>query len=112
MDCLFCKIVDKEISSDIIYEDEKVIAFKDTNPQSPIHILVIPKEHIASADNLESEHKELVGHIFIVAKQISKELGLDKGYRIVNNCREDGGQTVNHIHFHILGGRQMMWPPG
>lgn len=112
LDCLFCKIINKEIPSDVIYEDDKVIAFKDINPQAPVHVLIIPKDHIKSADELDAEHKELVGHVFIVAKELSKELGLHNGYRIVNNCSEDGGQTVDHIHFHILGGRQLMWPPG
>lgn len=112
LDCLFCKIVDGEIPSNIVYEDEKIIAFKDTNPQAPVHVLLIPKEHIESANHLNEDHKELVGHIYIVAKDLSKELGLDNGYRIVNNCSKDGGQTVDHIHFHLLGGRQLMWPPG
>lgn len=112
LDCLFCKIIDKEIPSDIIYEDDKVIAFKDNKPQAPVHVLIVPKEHIKSAVDLKSEHKELVGHVFMVAKELSKELGLDNGYRVVNNCGEDGGQTIDHIHFHILGGRQLMWPPG
>lgn len=112
MDCLFCKIIDKKIPSDIVYEDEKVLAFKDVNPQAPVHVLVIPKDHIPSTDYLNNSHKELIGHIFLVAKELSKELGLDNGYRIINNCNEDGGQTVAHIHFHILGGRQLMWPPG
>lgn len=112
MDCLFCKIIDKKIPSDIVYEDEKVLAFKDVNPQAPVHVLVIPKDHIPSTDYLNNSHKELIGHILLVAKELSKELGLDNGYRIINNCNEDGGQTVAHIHFHILGGRQLMWPPG
>lgn len=112
LDCLFCKIIDKEIPSDIIYEDDQVIAFKDINPQAPVHVLIIPREHIKSAADLEDKHKDLVGHVFIVAKKLSKELGLDNGYRVVNNCSVDGGQTVDHIHFHILGGRQLMWPPG
>lgn len=112
MDCLFCKIIDKEIPSHIVYEDDKILAFKDVNPQAPVHVLLIPKEHIASANDLTSDHIDLVGHIFLVAKELSKELGLHNGYRIVNNCSVDGGQTVDHIHFHLLGGRQMMWPPG
>lgn len=112
MDCLFCKIIKKEIPSDFIYEDDKVVAFKDINPQAPVHFLIIPKEHIESADNLKEKHKELVGHIYLTAKKLAEENGLENGYRIVNNCRDDGGQTVGHIHFHVLGGRQMLWPPG
>lgn len=112
MDCLFCKIIEKEIPSEFIYEDDKVVAFKDINPQAPVHFLIIPKEHIESADNLEEKHKELVGHIYLTAKKLAEENGLENGYRIVNNCRDDGGQTVGHIHFHVLGGREMLWPPG
>ena len=111
-DCLFCKIVDGEIESEILYEDEEIIAFPDINPVAPIHILIIPKEHIESADSLEKRHSEMVGKIFLVAKKIAKDMDLDEGYRIVNNCGEDGGQTVKHIHFHLIGGRQLMWPPG
>lgn len=111
-DCLFCKIVDGEIESEILYEDEEIIAFPDINPVAPIHILIIPKEHIESADDLEKRHSEMVGEIFLAAKKIAKDMNLDEGYRIVNNCGEDGGQTVKHIHFHLIGGRQLMWPPG
>lgn len=112
MDCVFCKIINKEIPSEFIYEDEKVAAFKDTSPQAPIHFLIIPKEHIESNDDVDEENSDLIGHIFVVAKKIAKEYGLTNGYRIVNNCKEDGGQTVNHIHFHLLGGRSLLWPPG
>ncbi len=112
MDCLFCKIANKEIPSELIYEDERVIAFKDLNPQAPLHYLIIPKTHIKSADDINEENKDLIGHVIYVASKIAKEKGLDKGYRIVNNCGEDGGQTVDHIHFHLLGKRKMMWPPG
>lgn len=111
-DCLFCKIVDGEIESEILYEDEEIIAFPDINPVAPIHILIIPKEHIESADDLEKRHSEMVGKIFLAAKKIARDMDLDEGYRIVNNCGEDGGQTVKHIHFHLIGGRQLMWPPG
>jgi histidine triad (HIT) family protein len=111
-DCLFCKIINGEIPSTLIYEDEKVIAFKDISPQSPVHFLVIPKEHIESADFIDKDKVPLIGHIFYVASKIAKEQGLECGYRVVNNCGDHGGQTVNHIHFHVLGGRQMMWPPG
>ncbi len=112
MDCLFCKIINKEIPSDLIYEDEKVVAFKDINPQAPIHILVLPKEHIASNNEITEENSSIVGHVFTVIKKLAKDNGLENGYRIVNNCGEDGGQSVNHLHFHLLGGRQMLWPPG
>lgn len=111
--CVFCKIIDKKIPSDILYEDDRVIAFQDLNPKAPVHILVIPKEHIESTNDLDEGDADIVGHIFLVAKKLAKEFGIDKdGYRIVNNCGEFGGQTVSHIHFHILGGRQLMWPPG
>jgi len=111
--CLFCKIINKEIPSEILYEDDRVIAFKDVNPQAPVHILVIPKEHIESANDVDEGNSDVIGHIFAVINRLVKELGIDKdGYRIVNNCGEFGGQTVSHIHFHILGGRQLLWPPG
>lgn len=111
--CIFCKIVQGIIPSDKVYEDDKVLAFKDINPGAPVHLLIIPKLHIGSVNELNEEHKELIGHIFIIAKKLAKELGVDEsGYRIVNNCGEDGGQTVQHIHFHLLGGRSLNWPPG
>lgn len=112
MDCLFCKIINKEIPSDLVYEDEKVVAFKDINPQAPTHILVLPKEHIASNNEITEENEEIVGYIFKVIRKLAEDNGLDNGYRIVNNCGEYGGQSVQHIHFHLLGGRQMLWPPG
>lgn len=111
-DCLFCKIINKDIPSDLLYEDDKIVAFRDINPQAPVHFLVIPKVHIESAVDITEENKDLMGHIFNVAAKLAKDEGLDLGYRIVNNCQEHGGQTVNHIHFHVLGGRQMLWPPG
>lgn len=111
-DCLFCKIVNGEIPSNLIYEDERVVAFEDISPQAPVHYLVIPKEHIQSAAHITEDNNELIGHVFFVAAKIAKERGLDTGYRIVNNCGIDGGQTVEHIHFHILGKRKMLWPPG
>ena len=112
MDCLFCKIASGEIPSKKIYEDEKVYAFYDIDPQAPTHFLVIPKEHIKSCDELTAENAEIVSHIFLVIAKIAKDLGLENGYRIVNNCGEDGGQTVGHMHFHVLGGRLLAWPPG
>jgi len=110
--CLFCNIINGEIPSTLIYEDDKVVAFNDVNPQAPIHFLVIPKEHIQSIDSISHNNKELMGHLLLVATKIAKDKGLDTGYRIVNNCGEDGGQTVGHIHFHVLGKRKMSWPPG
>src|SRR5690625_1145277 len=112
MDCVFCKIAGGEIPSDIIYEDEKVIAFNDQDPQAPIHFLVIPKKHIESLAKLDEADKDLIGHIFMVIKKISEDLGLENGYRVVNNTGEDGGQTVKHMHFHVLAERSLQWPPG
>lgn len=113
MDCLFCKIVSKEIPAEIIYEDEKVIAFNDINPQGPVHFLVIPKKHIASLDEIEAEDEALLGHIMKTIVILANEKGIsDKGYRVVNNIGANGGQTVAHLHFHVIGGRSMTWPPG
>ena len=112
MDCIFCKIANGEIPSKKAYEDERILAFYDLDPQAPVHILLIPKTHIASANELTEENADVVSHIFLTAAKLAKELGVDKGYRIVNNCGEDGGQTVHHLHFHLLGGRSMKWPPG
>lgn len=105
MSCIFCKIINKEIPSKFVYEDEKVIAINDINPAAPVHVLVMPKEHIESANYLDEDNIEIVGDIFLAIKKIVKELGIDeKGYRVIMNCNEDGGQTVMHLHFHILGG--------
>lgn len=111
-DCIFCKIVNGEIASKFLYEDDEFIAFSDINPIAPIHILIIPKTHIASADDIDEENSYLIGKIFRIASKLAKDMGLENGYRVVNNCKEDGGQSVGHIHFHLLGGRQMLWPPG
>ncbi|MBE6097102.1 MAG: histidine triad nucleotide-binding protein [Schwartzia succinivorans] len=113
-DCIFCKIAQKEIPSTLVYEDELVAAFKDLEPQAPFHALVIPKKHVESIAALKAEDKELTAHILCdVIPQIAKEQGLtEKGFRVVANTGEDGGQTVKHLHFHILGGRSMQWPPG
>lgn len=110
--CIFCKIGRGEIPSEKLYEDEKALVFKDLNPQAPTHFLAIPKKHIAHIDEIEEGDKELIGHIYYVISELSKELGLDKGFRVIANCREDGGQTVDHIHFHVLAGRSLNWPPG
>ena len=112
MDCVFCKIVSGEIPSKKAYEDDKVLAFFDLEPQAPVHILIIPKEHIESVDRVNSQNSQIIGYIFEIAAKLAKEFGLSKGYRIVSNCGEDGGQTVGHLHFHLLGGRFMQWPPG
>lgn len=112
MDCLFCNIVKGQIPSEKVYEDNDVYAFKDVNPEAPVHILIIPKRHIKSVDELEETDKELVGHIFLVAKKLAKENKLENGYRIVSNIGEEGGQSVKHLHFHLLGGRSFNWPPG
>ena len=113
MDCLFCKISKGEIPSTKVYEDNLVYAFLDIEPQAPVHIIIIPKEHIASANELNDDSAGVVGHIFAVAAKIAKEQGFAQdGYRIVNNCGKNGGQTVGHLHFHVLAGRNLGWPPG
>ena len=112
MDCIFCKIAAGEIPSKKAYEDESVLAFYDLEPQAPVHILIIPKAHIASCAEITEENSAVVAHIFEVAAKLGKELGLDNGYRIVNNCGSDGGQTVHHLHFHLMGGRRFGWPAG
>ena len=112
MDCIFCKIACGDIPATKVYEDETVVAFNDLEPQAPTHILIIPKMHIASADEINEANSAVVAHIFEVAAKIAKEKGLSNGYRIVNNCGADGGQTVKHLHFHLMGGRQFSWPAG
>lgn len=108
MDCLFCKIAAGEIPSTKVYEDEAVLAFKDINPMAPVHILVIPKEHIAdSAADITAENSATVAHIFEIIAKIAKEQGLDNGFRVITNSGEDGAQTIQHIHFHILGGKKL-----
>ena len=113
MDCLFCKIIAGEIPSARVYENDKVYAFRDISPEAPVHVLIVPKEHIASANELTAENADVVTDIFLAAKEIAVQEGIaEGGYRIVNNCGEDGGQTVQHLHFHLLGGRSLAWPPG
>ena len=107
MDCIFCKIVKGDIPSNKVYEDDTVLAFHDIAPQMPVHVIVIPKMHIASAAEVNEDNSAVIGHIFEVIPKIAKDLGLDNGFRIINNCGEDGGQTVGHIHFHILGGKTL-----
>lgn len=111
-DCIFCKIAEKEIPSNVVYEDDKILCFHDLEPQAPVHVLIIPKKHIASMDDVKAEDQELMGHIMVKVSEIAEILELDNGYRLVNNCGEDGFQTVKHIHFHLLGKRKMTWPPG
>ncbi len=107
-DCIFCKIVKGEIPSNKVYEDDEILAFKDINPLAPIHILVIPKKHITSTNDIQPEDEKLMGKIFLTIKQIAKKEGFaEEGYRVVNNCGENGGQEVNHLHFHILGGKKL-----
>ena len=112
MDCLFCKIINGDIPCAKVYEDETVFAFRDIEPQAPTHILIIPKQHIKSAAEITPENSAVVAHIFEVAAIIAENEELKDGYRIVNNCGENGGQTVGHIHFHLLAGRNLQWPPG
>lgn len=106
-DCIFCKIIKGEIPSSKVYEDETVLAFNDIAPQMPVHIIVIPKQHICCAAEINEGNSSVVGHIFEVIAKIAKEKGLDNGFRIINNCGEDGGQTVKHLHFHLLGGEKL-----
>lgn len=111
--CIFCKIVQGEIPSNKVYEDEYLIAFKDLSPVAPEHVLIVPKVHIDSLNEVDESHKALLGHLWITASKIAALLGVaENGYRIVNNCGTEGGQTVGHIHFHLMGGRTMKWPPG
>ena len=110
-DCVFCKIAEKEIPSNIVYEDDQIICFHDLEPQAPVHVLIIPKKHIASMDDVSADDRQLMGYIMTKVKEIAKTLGLENGYRLVNNCGEDGFQTVKHLHFHLLGKRKMTWPP-
>jgi histidine triad (HIT) family protein len=111
-DCLFCKIVAGTIPASRVYEDELSLGFADINPQAPTHLLVIPKEHIASQAHAEQEHAALLGHLMAKAAEMARKAGLDRGYRVVINTGPDGGQTVDHLHLHLLGGRHMSWPPG
>ena len=124
MDCLFCKIAAGEIPSNKVYEDDDLLAFYDIDPQAPVHILIIPKEHISSIDEINEDNCAVVGRVFTLAASsvimykvylaasLSKSLGLEKGYRVVSNCGSDAGQSVPHLHFHLLAGRELGWPPG
>ncbi|MGE0756603.1 MAG: histidine triad nucleotide-binding protein [Pirellulaceae bacterium] len=109
---IFKRIIDREIPADIVYEDDRCLAFRDITPQAPIHVLVIPKLDIPSLNELTEAEESLAGHLLVVARQVAAQLGLSQGFRVVVNCGADAGQTVNHLHVHVLGGRRMTWPPG
>ncbi len=110
--CIFCKIVEGKIPSDKVYEDEDILCFHDIAPEAPVHVLIVPKKHIPSMNELSEEDGELIAKLLLKIKDIAAQLELDNGYRVVNNCGEDGMQTIKHLHFHLLGQRQMKWPPG
>lgn len=110
---IFKKIIDGEIAANIVHDDEHCLAFHDVSPQAPVHVLVIPKKEVVSIEHLVEEDAELLGHLWLTIRNVARDLGLaEKGYRVVVNCGSDGGQTVDHLHFHILGGRKLDWPPG
>lgn len=111
-ECLFCRIVDGEIPANLVYRDERVVAFHDINPQAPVHVLVIPASHYATVTDLAAHDSELLADVVSKATALTGELGLDAGYRLVVNTGQDGGQTVDHVHVHLMGGRHLTWPPG
>jgi histidine triad (HIT) family protein len=112
-DCLFCKMVSGEIQPDVVFEDDDVLAFRDVNPQAPVHVLVIPKMHISTVNDITPEHAGLMGKLYLAARQVAADEGVaEPGYRMVVNCNSEAGQSVYHIHMHVLGGRPMHWPPG
>jgi histidine triad (HIT) family protein len=112
-ECLFCRMVAGEIQPDMVYEDDEIMAFRDVNPQAPTHVLVIPKRHIATTNDLQPDDAELVGRMVLVAGKVAVDDGVDeRGYRVLLNCNREAGQSVFHIHLHVLGGRPMGWPPG
>ena len=112
-DCLFCKILNGDIPADIVYESDSAIAFRDISPQAPTHVLIIPRKHIATINDLGEDDQKIVGSLYLAAKDIARAEGLsDEGYRAVMNCNEGAGQSVFHIHLHVLGGRALSWPPG
>ncbi|MFZ5997177.1 MAG: histidine triad nucleotide-binding protein [Nitrospirota bacterium] len=112
-ECIFCKIINKRIPAKIIYEDDLALAFEDINPQAPVHTLIIPKKHISTILDISDEDHRLIGHLLKVANKIARDKGVaERGFRVVTNCNHESGQTVYHIHFHLLGGRRMHWPPG
>lgn len=112
-DCLFCKMIAGDIPTEVIYQDDEVFAFRDINPQAPLHALIIPKVHISTINDLEQDHDKLVGKLYLTAQKIAADEGVSEpGYRTVMNCNAEAGQSVYHIHLHLLAGRQMSWPPG
>ena len=111
-DCLFCKIVDGDIPAAKVQEDAHFFAFRDINPQAPVHVLVIPKKEILNIAAAADEDQALLGHMMLVIRNVANQLGLEQGYRVIANCGSDGGQAVDHLHFHLLAGRQLKWPPG
>jgi histidine triad (HIT) family protein len=112
-DCVFCRIAAGEIPARVVLEDEEILAFRDQNPQAPVHVLVIPRRHVPSLEGLADEDRDLGGRLVLAARDVAREEGLaDGGYRVVVNTGEEGGQAVGHIHLHVLGGRRMRWPPG
>lgn len=111
-DCIFCKIINKEIPADIVFEDEQVLAFKDINPVAPVHLVIIPKKHIATLADIDEKDTFLMGQIQLTAARLADKMGLKEGFRLVNNCGRDAQQVVMHIHYHLLAGRSLNWPPG
>ena len=113
MDCLFCRIANGEIKADIVYEDDGIVAFRDIDPKAPVHLLIIPKRHIATVNDVRPDHEKVLSGLFVAAAKIARDQDLaDDGYRLVVNCQEGAGQSVFHLHMHLLGGRRMEWPPG
>ena len=112
MDCLFCKIIEGSIPSEKVYEDDMMLCFNDINPTCPVHVLMVPKKHIASLDELTDDDNEVIAHMMLKVKDIAKTMGLDNGYRLVINTGEDGQQSVKHLHMHLIGGRKLNWPAG
>lgn len=112
-DCLFCKIAREEMKADVVLSDEHVVAFRDINPQAPTHVLIIPRKHVPTINDLKNEDAQLVGRLFLAASRVAEDEGLaERGYRVTMNCMEGAGQSVFHIHLHLLGGRRLSWPPG
>ena len=111
-DCIFCKIAGKEIEAEIVFEDGELLAFKDINPVAPVHLLLIPKKHVPALCDLEESDAAVMGRLHLAARRIAKEMGLEKGFRLVSNCGKDAGQLVGHVHYHLLAGRSFAWPPG
>ncbi|MEW6161766.1 MAG: histidine triad nucleotide-binding protein [Nitrospirota bacterium] len=113
MECVFCRIIEKELPAKIIYEDDLSVAFEDVNPQCPVHTILIPKKHISTNLDIKEEDNALIGHLFQVANRIARDKGIaERGFRLVMNCNPESGQTIYHLHLHLLGGRRMYWPPG